>query len=68
MATPVPELVEELATRIVVLRQGRIIADDSLQDLRIKMGAAPLTDIYTQLIDPGMAQKIDRYFGSANGK
>jgi ABC-2 type transport system ATP-binding protein len=66
MATPVPELVEELANRIVVLRDGRIIANDSLEGLRRQMsGVQALSDIYAQLASPHTAENINRYFEGA---
>ena len=67
MATPVPELVEEIATRIILIRDGQITTDDSLAGLRAKAGTAKsLSDIYGELTDPGINQKIERYFdGSA---
>ena len=63
MATPVPELVEELADRIAVIRDGRLIAFDSIAGLSRQAGiAGPLDQIYERLVSPGTSNKIDRYF------
>ena len=65
MATPVPELVEELADRIAILREGRLIAYDTLGGLRRTAHAADdakLDEIYELLASPDTAQKIERYF------
>lgn len=68
MATPVPELVEELATRIVVMQQGQIIADNTLANLRAQTGLTSLADLYGQLTNPEILNKIDRYFSSTTQK
>ena len=63
MATPVPELVEELADRVAVIRDGRLIAFDSIAGLARQAGVSgPLDQIYERLVSPGSANKIDRYF------
>jgi ABC-2 type transport system ATP-binding protein len=66
MATPVPELVEELADRVAVLKDGRVIAYDTLAGLRATTGVAGrLDEVYEKLVSPRTAQNLDRYFQGA---
>lgn len=63
MATPVPELVEELADRVAVLREGQLVAYDSVENLkRLAGGAAALDVAYERLVNPRTADKLERYF------
>lgn len=63
MATPVPELVEELADRVVVIRDGQIAANDSVAALRTKTGCAGgLAEVYGKLVSPETLRNIERYF------
>ena len=63
MSTPVPELVEELADRIALLRDGRIIAFDDLAGLRRQAGTdGGLDQIYERIAAPSVDSKIHRYF------
>jgi len=63
MATPVPELVEELADRIAVLRDGRLVACDDLDGLRRLAGCdGPLDEVYERLVNPQSVRNIERYF------
>ena len=65
MATPVPELVEELADRIAVLREGRLIAYDSVEGLRRLAGCdGNLDEVYERLVNPQVLTQIERYFGA----
>lgn len=64
MATPVPELVEEFADRVAVIRDGQIAAYDTIDGLRTQMNmpGARLDDVYEQLVSPQTAGNIERYF------
>jgi ABC-type multidrug transport system ATPase subunit len=63
MATPVPELVEELADRVAVLREGRLVAYDDVEGLRRLAGSeGPLDEVYERLANPQAVRNIERYF------
>jgi ABC-2 type transport system ATP-binding protein len=65
MATPVVELIEGLANRVAILRDGRIHAHDNIDGLRQQAGGAQrLDEIYHVLANPGGTENIDQYFGS----
>ena len=66
MATPVPELVEGLAHRILILRDGTVGAYDTPDGLRKQVGCdGPLEEVLEQLIDPQTLANLDRYFEEA---
>lgn len=63
MATPVPELVEELSDRIAVLIDGRIAAYDTLDGFRRQTGlSGSLGEVLERLIHPDTVDAVDRYF------
>lgn len=63
LATPVPELVEELAERVAVMRAGQIIACDTIDNLRRIAGTSgPLSEVYERLTSPQTLDRIERYF------
>ena len=63
MTTPVPELVEELADQIVVVREGRIAAYDTAEGLRRQTGCeGPLAEVLERLIHPHTLSNIQQYF------
>lgn len=63
MATPVPELVEGLAHRLVVLRDGQIMAHETPDGLRKQTGCSgPLQEVLERLIHPQTLADIERYF------
>jgi len=63
MATPVPELVEELSDRIAILKEGRVLAFGTLDELRKQAGSeGRLDDVYERIASPRSADKIDQYF------
>lgn len=63
MTSPVPELVEEIATRIVILKDGSILAQGSLDDLqRLTQCRGSLGDVLERLIFPETTRKLAEYF------
>lgn len=63
MTAPAPDLVEDLADRILVLREGQVAAFDTLEGLRVKTNCrGSLTEVVGRLISPETMQNVDRYF------
>jgi ABC-2 type transport system ATP-binding protein len=62
MATPVPELVEEIADKVAVITRGQIIAFQKVADLKQQTGSANLADAYEHLVSPDSREKIAQYF------
>ena len=63
LTSPVPELVEEIATRIIVLHHGEILAFDTLDGLQRMTGCrGSLGDVLERLIFPDTTRKLDAYF------
>lgn len=63
MTTPVPELVEELADRIVIIREGRVVAFDSADGLRrTTESSGPLAEVLERMIHPETLDNIRTYF------
>jgi len=62
ITTPVPELVEELADSIIVVREGELLAYDTPSGLRQQTRCSgPLTEVLQRLIFPEAQAQIDRY-------
>jgi ABC-type multidrug transport system ATPase subunit len=63
ITAPAPELVEELAQRIVILREGRIAAFDTLDGLR-RLTDCPgsLAEVLERLIYPETLKNLKHYF------
>jgi ABC-2 type transport system ATP-binding protein len=63
MTTPVPEILDELADSIVVLRQGEIVAHDSPAGLRrLCQCSGPLDEVIARLIHPRTLENLADYF------
>jgi ABC-2 type transport system ATP-binding protein len=61
--TPVVELLDEIAERVLVLRDGQILVDDSPQGLRERSGGQEsLAAALEQLVNPKTMANIDKYF------
>ena len=61
MATPVPELVSEIADKVALLRDGRLIACDTIAALAAQTGSKNLDEIYSQLVHPDSRNSIAKY-------
>lgn len=63
LTSPVPEIAEEIADRVVILRDGEILAFDTLPGLRRSTGIeGSLGQILERLLYPETVRKIDDYF------
>lgn len=63
MSTPVPELLEELADSIVVLRNGEIVAHETAAGLRLMVqSSGTLDEVIAKLIHPSTLENLARYF------
>lgn len=63
LTSPVPELVEEIADRIVILKNGEIAAFDTLDGLRRLTGCeGSLSDVLERLMFPETMRKLQDYF------
>jgi ABC-2 type transport system ATP-binding protein len=64
MTSPVPELIEPLATRVVVLREGEIVGDGSVAELKSRAGnPGSLADALETLFFADASSRIAGYFG-----
>ena len=43
------ETVERVSSRVVILHRGKVVADDSIEHLRVLRSAATLEDVFSQL-------------------
>ncbi len=63
MATPVPEIVEELAHRIALIHHGELIAVDTVDGLRKHANVeGDLQEVLERLLNPQTLEHIDNYF------
>jgi ABC-2 type transport system ATP-binding protein len=64
VTSPVPEIVEEIADRIVILKDGEVAAFDTLEGLRRQCGTTGrLGAILEKLLYPETVQRLEEYFG-----
>jgi ABC-2 type transport system ATP-binding protein len=63
LTSPVPEIVEEIAGRVLILRSGEVAAFDTIDGLRRLTGLqGSLGTVLERLLYPEMAAKLDDYF------
>jgi ABC-type multidrug transport system ATPase subunit len=63
LTSPVPEIVEEIADRIVILRDGEIAAADTLDGLRQMTGiSGSLGEILEKTLYPETVKRLQEYF------
>jgi ABC-type multidrug transport system ATPase subunit len=69
MTTPVPELVEEIADRIAIVRDGGLVAFDTADGLRrLTNTDGPLADVLQKLLNPETLANIEHYFERDGGR
>jgi ABC-2 type transport system ATP-binding protein len=62
LTSPVPELIEEIATRVIVVRDGEILAFDTLDGLQRLTGhRGSLGAVLERLIFPETTKKLETY-------
>jgi ABC-type multidrug transport system ATPase subunit len=63
LTSPVPEIADEIADRIIILRDGEVIAADTLDGLRRQTGVpGPLGAILQRMLYPDTVRKLAEYF------
>lgn len=62
MAVPVPELVEDLADRIAIIKSGQILACNTATQLKTQTSTNTLGEALEHLIHPEGREHIQRYF------
>jgi len=60
--TPVAELVHELADRLILIRDGRIVGDYKVDELNHGGGTESVTRVVEELVFPSAVQNIQNYF------
>jgi ABC-2 type transport system ATP-binding protein len=63
LTSPVPEIVEEITTRIIVLHHGEVLAFDTIDGLQRMTGyRGSLGAVLERLMFPDTTQRLDAYF------
>jgi ABC-2 type transport system ATP-binding protein len=52
------EVVEKVCTRVLILRRGKVVAHDSVDNLRALLAAPSLEDVFSQLVVQEDTEKI----------
>jgi ABC-type multidrug transport system ATPase subunit len=62
LSVPVPELIEGIADRIAIIKDGHIIAFESCEGLR-KLAAfdGPLPEVIERIVHPERVGRVNRY-------
>lgn len=69
MTTPVPELVDQLADRVAIIRQGELAAFDTPEGLRrLAASDGTFAEALQVLVFPETFENIRRYFGDSSGE
>jgi ABC-2 type transport system ATP-binding protein len=69
LTSPVPEIVEEIAGRVLILRDGTVAAFDTIDGLRRMTGIqGSLGAVLERLLYPDMAGKLESYFEGRRGQ
>jgi len=68
MTTPVPELVEELAHRVAIIRDGQVADYGSPAEITQQAGKATFEEALQQLLYPEKTDVVAAYFDASEGK
>lgn len=63
LTTPVPSIVAEVATHVLILRAGQLDAYLTLDELRAQAGEASVEKALERLVFPEAVANLDKYFG-----
>ena len=67
LTAPAPELIEDLADEFVVVREGKVVAHDTIDGLRRETGlGGPLSDVLASLLSPETMDRIEEYFAEGD--
>lgn len=61
LAVPVPELVDGLADRVAVLKEGSLLACDTPANLKQSQGTATLSEALEKILNPGKGDRLGEY-------
>jgi ABC-2 type transport system ATP-binding protein len=68
MTAPAPELIEDLAHKVLVLRDGRVLAFDDVAGLQKLAGCSgTLSEVLGRLIHPETLERVEQYFAEPDG-
>jgi ABC-type multidrug transport system ATPase subunit len=68
LSSPVPEIVEEIAGRVVILRDGVVAAFDTIEGLRQRTGVhGSFGAILERMLYPDVARNLESYLGKRQG-
>lgn len=62
LTSPVPELVEEVADEVLILKEGRILQHDSVQNVKDAVNAESLDQALRKLVFPETDGELQDYF------
>ena len=69
MASQIPETVEQLAHRIAVLNGSKVIAYDTLEQLRAQTACpGSLPEVFEKLVHPRTLEDLENYFNRPRGR
>jgi ABC-2 type transport system ATP-binding protein len=66
LTSPVPEIVEEIASRVVILKDGQVAAFDTVSALSQQAGVVGLGNVLERLLHAETAEKLTSYFKDEN--
>ncbi|WP_175517653.1 ABC transporter ATP-binding protein [Planctomicrobium piriforme] len=63
MTSPVPELVTEIADRIIIIRSGEVVAYGTLEEIQHQSGSTgSFSELLQKMVFPEAIENVERYF------